>query len=570
MIRFHKILYALNGKNKSNLDEICFAGFPFEYRFVSFGFTNVNHRAPEELIMNVKIISPLKKCKKEYSGAPETFLLHKFSVALRKLNDQYVNVNKEIFLKARFCCQDADTRILKRSGIEYDPEQNVFILHVNVDMPVLNGVAINQKASERAVKDILSQICDVMETVSSKEIDDCIEAYRIQKQIRRYLSENHYCAFVANGSVLPRENDTDKPSLKAVPFISPKSLEISIPLDDATAITGMGIRCGITVITGGGYSGKSTLLDSLQDGIYDRLPGDGREFVITAGDALQTFAEDGRCVSGVDLSPFFKFLPDNNVANFTTDHASGSVSQAANIIEAICGGCRLLLVDEDKSAANLMVRDKIMRQVIKKEPIIPLTDLVDEFHESYGVSTIIVIGGCSEYLFYADCVIMMENYIAYDTTNEISEYGLKNTIREKTYAKVQNSRRVVPRKTDQAFLYFKKIMTEEQRKIVLDDYSVDITKLPAVKSPDQINTLMSLLMWLLCDQNANSDEMIRKLDELLSKLFSEQGDCLSFLNVTDRRYYEYVRPIDAYCCVNRVRGLCFDRNDAINEYETVK
>ncbi len=432
-------------------------------------------------------------------------------------------------------------------------------------MPLINGVAISQKPSEKTVKDILSQVCNVMESLTQKDIDNCIKAYRIQKQIRKHLSENHYCAFVANGSILPRENDTDEPSIKAVPFVSPKSLEITIPIDDVTTITSMGIRCGITVITGGGYSGKSTLLDSLQDGIYDRLPGDGREYVITIGDALQTFAEDGRYVSGVDLSPFFKYLPENDVTNFTTDHASGSVSQATNIIEAICGGCKLLLVDEDKSATNLMVRDEIMRQVVKKEPIIPLTDRVEEFHRSHGVSTIIVIGGCSEYLFHADCVILMENFIAHDVTPELSKYSLKSSIREEMSAKVQNSRRVIPRKTNQAFLYFRNIMTEEQRKIILDDYSVDITKLPTIKNPNQVNTLLSLLMWLLCDQNANSDELIRKLDELLNKLFFAEDDSLPFLNVTDRRYYEYVRPIDAYCCVNRVRGLCFDRNEVTYE-----
>ncbi len=561
MNHFHKILYEHHGKNKSNLVHICSKNFPFKYRLLSFGFTIVNRRVPEELVMNIKIPSPFEKMAREYSKILETYFLYRLSPAIRELYTSYVNVNKDIFSKAKFSCQDTDRRILKRSAVQYDSENNLFILHVNFDMPLLNGVAINQKPSEKAVRDILSLICDVSGSITQKDIDTCIKTYCIQKQIRKYLLENHYCAFVANGSILPRDRDTEEPMKNSIPFRSPESFEITIPVDALTSVTGMGVPCGVTVITGGGYSGKSTLLNALQEGIYDRLPGDGREYVITVNNALQTFSEDGRPVSGVDLSPFFKYLIGGNVTNFSTDHASGSVSQAANIIEAICGGCKLLLVDEDKSATNLMMRDEVMRHVVKQEPIIPFTDRVNEFYEKHDVSTIIVIGGCSEYLFRANYVIMMENFIAQDITTDISDYGLRYGIREILPTKMQDSRRVMPRKTDQAFLYFRNIMTEDKRKIILDDYSADITMLPIIKNTSQMNTLLSILMWLLCDKNANSDELIRKLEELLCKLFSDDENRLPYLNLTDRRYYEELRPIDAYCCVNRVRGLLFARNE---------
>ena len=161
--------------------------------------------------------------------------------------------------------------------------------------------------------------------------------------------------------ILPRENGTDEPMKNAIPFISPPELSVTISFSDGSELSGMAIRKGVTVITGGGYSGKSTMLDAIEMGIYCHIPGDGREYVITDESALKIDAEDGRPVSGLDISPFFRFLPGNADAScFSTPHASGSVSQAANIVEAVYSGSKLLLIDEDKSATNFMIRDRNM------------------------------------------------------------------------------------------------------------------------------------------------------------------------------------------------------------------
>ena len=150
-------------------------------------------------------------------------------------------------------------------------------------------------------------------------------------------------------------------------------------------------------------------MDAIATGVYNHVPGDGREYVITDSDALKIYAEDGRPVHSLDLSPFFRHLPnETDVKNFSTPHASGSVSQAANIIEAVCGGAKLLLIDEDKSATNFMIRDSNMRFVVKNEPIIPFTDRVRELYREKQISTILVIGGSSEYLAYADQVILLD------------------------------------------------------------------------------------------------------------------------------------------------------------------
>ena len=165
---------------------------------------------------------------------------------------------------------------------------------------------------------------------------------------------------------------------------------------EIAGVRGMLFRRGVTVITGGGYSGKSTLLDALSAGIYNHVEGDGRELVLTDQSAMKISAEDGRSVRHVNLSPFIKWMPGGDPADFSTDHASGSTSQAANVMEAVGWGVKLLLIDEDKSATNFMIQDPVMRILVEKEPVTPFVDRVRELQERKGVSTILVIGGSSE------------------------------------------------------------------------------------------------------------------------------------------------------------------------------
>jgi len=118
----------------------------------------------------------------------------------------------------------------------------------------------------------------------------------------------------------------------------------------------MGIPAGVTLI-GGGYHGKSTLLSALAQGVYNHIPGDRRECVVTADVVVLIRAEDGRFVAKTDLSPFIRGLPDGTDTRcFLSDNASGSTSQAANIVEALEVRATLLLVDEDTSATNFMIK----------------------------------------------------------------------------------------------------------------------------------------------------------------------------------------------------------------------
>lgn len=243
-----------------------------------------------------------------------------------------------------------------------------------------------------------------------------------QEWIRERLEGKGLVAFVGNGAVLPRisgVSDAPLPAGRVVPFTAPPSLEVEFRTPNNGLIMGMGIPRGVTLIVGGGFHGKSTLLRALERGVYNHIPGDGREWVITVGDAVKIRAEDGRRVEKVDISPFINNLPFGmDTTRFVTDDASGSTSQAANIMEALEVGCSLLLLDEDTSATNFMIRDARMQQLVakEKEPITPFIDRVRELYRDLGVSTVMVVGGSGDYFDVADTVIMMDEYRAIEVT----------------------------------------------------------------------------------------------------------------------------------------------------------
>lgn len=241
--------------------------------------------------------------------------------------------------------------------------------------------------------------------------------------LREALESHGLIAFVADGALLPRCTGIDDgplPQGETVPFRAPDSLRVEIHLPHAGRVTGMGVGPGVTLIVGGGFHGKSTLLRALEAGVYNHRPGDGRELVVTRDDAVKIRAEDGRSVAGVDISGFIDGLPfGRDTRAFSSPNASGSTSQAAAIVEAMEAGSRLLLVDEDTSATNFMIRDRRMQQLVpaEREPITPFVDRVRDLHDASGVSCVLVIGGSGDYLDVADRVVCMVDYAPADVTD---------------------------------------------------------------------------------------------------------------------------------------------------------
>ncbi len=363
------------------------------------------------------IIIPIERTK-----IPSHFYSNKNrGIALRDFLTRMFSQAAQKFSKP--CGSGCSGRIEIQSCSQVILERNSVVLkdkklevRFSVGLPAYGRQILGQKA-EKIICEYLPLIAQkslLYENLPQAMLEKYIFSYEDQEILRKKLAERQLVSFIPNGAILPRKSGIeDKPLLTAIPFQSPPQLQVSFNLPYRGEITGMGIPKGISLIVGGGFHGKSTLLKAIAEGIYNHIPEDGREYVVTVADAVKIKAEEGRRIAKVNISPFITNLPlGQNTKAFCTENASGSTSQAANIMEAIEIGTTLLLVDEDTSATNFMVRDKRMQELVKKdkEPITPFLDRIKELYTRLGISTILVMGGCGDYLDVADYVIMMEDY----------------------------------------------------------------------------------------------------------------------------------------------------------------
>ncbi|WP_339211437.1 ABC-ATPase domain-containing protein [Aeribacillus sp. FSL K6-8210] len=315
-------------------------------------------------------------------------------------------------------------KVLERTAVQIG--ENDITVCLSIGLPA-KGRTILGKEAKKIFFQLLPEILrHSVFSVKGKDIEGAIQLCDQQMAIRSYMKERGIIAFIANNSILPRASGvSDQPLKGAVPFQSPKEMEVSIPVPHRQEpLKGMAIYKGITLIVGGGYHGKSTLLKALEHGVYDHIEGDGREFVLTDRSACKIRAEDGRSIKKVDISAFINNLPfQKSTKSFSTENASGSTSQAANIMEMLEAGAKTLLIDEDTSATNFMIRDARMQALIHKEhePITPFIDKVLQLKQDFDVSTILVMGGSGDYFSVADRVIKMDHYKPYDVTHEAKQ-----------------------------------------------------------------------------------------------------------------------------------------------------
>lgn len=538
----------------------------FHYREISFSFAGTGFRTPERVVLYVwipgKLIDYEKDMTKERTPC-EDWLLRTLSKQVNALPETWQNDHKEGREKSVFSMQRVSSSVRRRNGCLYMEQQETFRIRIAFCFPLINGHSVNGKRGYRDLKLLMDTICDILETADRDALKTHVQLYKRQCDIRDYLNKSDFLAFVANGSILPRQGDTWEPMCNAVPFQSPPQLEIAIPLSDGTVIKGMGVKKGITIITGGGYSGKSTLLNALEQGIYFHIAGDGREYVIVEETACKIYAEDGRVVYDTDISPFFSYIPgQNNRYDFTTPHASGSLSQAANVVEAVYGGSRLLLIDEDTSATNFMIRDRLMRQLVRKESIIPYTDRIRELREQ-DVSTILIIGGSSEYLEYGDCILLLEDYQVYDRTEETRKLLYNNKIQSRSSSQKgihEDSCRWMKYKSLPQKLcgkeppYSQSVRIDNGRFICLGQITVDITRLTALGDEEQINTLAWLLEQLLSrnwQEGENLDVCCRQLTQ---NLFEDSVDVVLASRSHGYEFWlEEVRSLDLVMAACRLR-----------------
>lgn len=470
------------------------------------------------------------KCSKV---ALQDALLRRFAEISAKFCYQAKGSGKSGVIQVSNCGQE----VLERTACEITKEG----IHIRffVGFPA-NGRTINSGELEKILFVYLPKCVEMSlyhRKVPERETEQVICLKEDQRVIREELKKRGLIAFVANGSILPRQSgNSDLPMKDAVPFQSPKSMEITIQLRHRGSITGMGIRKGITLIAGGGYHGKSTLLEALEKGVYDHIAGDGREFVITDDTAWKLRAEDGRKIKDVDISLFINHLPNGrNTRRFSTLDASGSTSQAANIIEAIEAKSQVLLIDEDTSATNFMVRDELMQRVIQKdkEPITPFLERARDLYEKAGISTILVVGSCGSYFYIADQIIQMDNYCPVDITEKtrklLKEYK-KPDCEAEGFALPSEKRSisfgssVVRRKN-----YRGTGMVEEHEKLkvmgreslMLGKEQLDLRYLEQLADREQTQTLGYLLKYAKEQYSGKTTDLTALMESLIRKLEKE-------------------------------------------------
>lgn len=321
--------------------------------------------------------------------------------------------------------------ILARSSVVVDTHR----VHVRFTFQFpAAGRRVKGRAAARLLTDVLPELLATSALGSGLDtarFEEHLRAHTDYLSLRSQLSDQGLVAFVANGSVLPRAaGHDDRPARQAVAFQSPPELETTVVLPSGRTVTGMGIPRGVSLIVGGGFHGKSTLLQALQRGVYAHVPGDGRELVACDPTAVSVRAEDGRAVTGVNISGFINNLPNGtSTENFTTANASGSTSQAANVAEALEMGAKTLLIDEDTSATNFMIRDADMAALISadREPITPFTQRVRELYERHSVSTVLVVGGSGAFFGLADTVIAMDSYTPHEVTERAHQIAASSS-----------------------------------------------------------------------------------------------------------------------------------------------
>ena len=490
--------------------------------------------------------------------ALQDYLLRQFSRQVEEFAFKAKGSGKSGLLSVSRCSQE----ILERSACQMDEASGDLILRMEIGFPA-NGRTINARELMKILFDFLP-ICVrkslYYQSLDSKKLQQIAELAEDQQYSREALPNMGLAAFVANGAILPRESGiSQKPMRGAVSFVSPESMEVTLKLPNHGTLKGMGIKKGITLIVGGGYHGKSTLLKALELGVYNHIAGDGREYVITDDSAMKIRAEDGRSIKRVDISMFINGLPNGKDTNsFCTEDASGSTSQAANVVESMEAGAKLFLIDEDTSATNFMIRDELMQRVVHREvePITPFIDRVEEIYREFGISSIIVAGSSGSYFHKADCILQMDRYVPKDIT-EFAKQEARNfpILTEPAPAcALPSFARCARANTSFRNNDRIKIKTMGKDAISINRDMVDLRYVEQLADMEQLTTLGYLLKYAEIHLFDGKKSLQQVIDSMM-RLMEEKG----LAEICESSYLPaglaLPRKQEIFACFNRYRGI---------------
>ena len=446
--------------------------------------------------------------------------------------------------------------VIARSSLQVT-EGGGMDLRIGLNMPG-HGRRIDGRSAERELCRTLPDLVDDLDwdEIDQKEAVAFADSVADTVALRDQLAGLDLVSFVADGAILPRRSGiSDEPMTDgAVPFGSPESLRVSVDLPHRGTVTGMGVAEGITLIVGGGFHGKSTLLHALERGVYDHVPGDGRELVVTRPDAVKIRAEEGRRVERTDVSPFVRNLPTGaDTSDFRTENASGSTSQAANICEAVESGASALLVDEDSTATNLMIRDERMQRLVHgdREPLVPFIDLVRPLNRDHKVSTVLVMGGSGDYFDVADQVIMLDAYHPHDVTEQARELAHE---RDDAEFRLPRARVVAPDSVDDSGNKGRsRIKRRDMDVLTFGESDVDVRGVEQFVDPGQIIGAGLALRRLVQGRHLDGKRTLREALDSLDAELDEHG--VTLLGEDFGGDYTLPRRAEVAAVLNRLRAM---------------
>lgn len=496
-----------------------------------------------------------EKCRRI---ALQDYLLRQFGKCVTKVSMKAKGSGKSGLMAVSRPGQE----VLERSACRIDGTSGDIILRMEIGFPA-NGRTVNSRELEKILFEFLPACVKhalYYRALPSKAVEEAVNLAEDQQYIRGRLKELGLIAFVANGAVLPRESGVSGRPLKgAVPFYAPRTMEVTMKLPHAGTISGMGISKGINLIVGGGYHGKSTLLKALEAGVYNHTAGDGREYVITDDSAMKIRAEDGRSIKNVNISMFIRDLPNGkDTTAFDTEDASGSTSQAANVIESMEAGAKVFLIDEDTSATNFMIRDALMQWVVQREdePIVPFIDRVEELYRDFGISTILVAGSSGSYFHKADCILQMNCYQPVDITGFAKEQAALFPLDGRTvqkHPKPEFARRVKPDslwKDDGRI----KIKTMGRDSISVNHEVIDMRYVEQLVDTEQL-LLLGYLLKYAQQQVFNGRRTLTEVVDALYEIVETQGMEKICGGGALPCNLAVPRKQELYACINRYRRL---------------
>ncbi len=472
--------------------------------------------------------------------------------------------------------------VLERTSVFINDE--VVEVRFFVGLPASGRSILGRQAAEMLCDDIPEIVRKSVKfsALNSQECYRQVETVEDADFLRKNLAEKGLVAFIGDDSNLPRRSGVDERPLldNVILFQSPPSLSVEFNCPNRGLIRGMGIAKGVTLIVGGGYHGKSTLLHAIALGVYNHIPGDGREFVVTNPDAVKIRAEDGRSIAGVDISPFINELPQGrSTTEFTTENASGSTSQAANIMEVLEVGlvtelptndppqpplvrgekCPVLLVDEDTAASNFMIRDRRMQELISKdkEPITPFIDKVRQLYLDYGVSTILVMGGSGDYFDVADTVISMENFQAFNVTEKAKEIA-NNYISNRTIEGGEAFGKITPRIPIPSSLdpsrgrQDVRLKVRDMDEVTFGTEEIDVTAVEQIVDKAQLRAIVSAMVYGKQKYMDGKKTLREIIDQVMADIENQGMDILSPFREGD---FAMFRRLELAAAINRLRTL---------------